>query len=236
MKNKIHYCYTIFYIERKYMDNIDKDIKDHNYKHIRAIIPMVTILKKSTSRGKKIYSNEPVLFNYGFIKMPKDKALSRDFLRKLKRDIPAIRGFLKNTETLHPRKKKSRIDNMDIFDDFSIVATCPWEDVRRFLKISRENKKFSVDDLVSIKPGDYVILKGYPFEGIDATIEDIDYKKNKVKLLLYPQNGKMELWLDFDQVLYSVYQNYNPRLLYSDQNDENITDDKIKDILKLHQI
>ena len=32
---------------------------------------------------------------------------------------------LKATETLHPRKKKVRIDNSEDFDDFSLVATCP---------------------------------------------------------------------------------------------------------------
>ena len=42
------------------------------------------------------------------------------------------------------------------------VATCSRKEVRRFKRIARENKKFSVDDLVNVKPGDYLVLRGYP--------------------------------------------------------------------------
>jgi transcription antitermination factor NusG len=234
-----HYSYCIFYLESKYYKSINDDLKDRGYKHVKAIVPTVRILKGNTSRGDRVYKEEPVLFNYGFIKMPTVKAMSRDFLRKLKRDIPGIRGFLKNTETLFQRKKKARIDNMDIFDDFSIVATCPRKDVRRFIKISQENKRFSVDDLVSIKPGDYVILRGYPFEGVDATVLEVDQNHKKCKLLLYPQNGKMEIWLPFDSVLYSIYQNYDPHKLYVDQTGcdlNQITQERVDKVLNLKQI
>ena len=54
--------------------------------------------------------------------------------------------------------------------------------------------------------------------------------------MLYPENGKMEINLPFDNVIYSVYENFNPdcdgRLLnYNDDN--NITSnsiDKVYDI------
>lgn len=234
-----HYSYCIFYLEAKYYKAINDDLRNRGYKKVKAIVPTVSILKGHTSRGSHIYKEEPVLFNYGFLKMPTIKSLSRDFLRRLQRDIPGIRGFLKNTETLFQRKKKARIDNMDIFDDFSIVATCPRKDVRRFMKISEENKRFSVDDLVSIKPGDYVVLRGYPFEGVDATVLEVDQNKKKCKLLLYPQNGKMEIWLPFDSVLYSIYQNYDPHKLYVDQTGcdlNQITQERVDKVLNLRQL
>lgn len=46
---------------------------------------------------------------------------------------------------------------------------------------------------------------------------DVDYNNKLVKLLLYPECGKMELKLPFDNVLYSVYQNCDPDKLYANQ-------------------
>ena len=28
---------------------------------------------------------------------------------------------------------------------------------------------------MNVKPGDYIVLKGYPYEGIDATVLDVNY-------------------------------------------------------------
>ena len=171
--------------------------------------------------------------------MPSKKAVDRNFLRLLTRNIRGIRGFLKDTLTLHNRKKKrARIENIDIWDDFSIVATCTRKDVRRFLKIQKENKRFSVTDLVNLKPGDYINLRGYPYEGVDATILEVDHNNKRVKVLMYPQNGKLEIWLPFDSVVYSVYQNYDPRKLYVDQKgfDPNgITQEQIDKVLNIRQ-
>ena len=146
MKHRSHrFKYCIIYLEDKYYETINSDLEKRGYDDIKAIVPTVTILKGSTSRGKLIYKKEPILFNFGFLKMPSKKAVDRNFLRLLTRNIRGIRGFLKDTLTLHNRKKKrARIENIDIWDDFSIVATCTRKDVRRFLKIQKENKRFSV--------------------------------------------------------------------------------------------
>lgn len=232
MKHKYVYC--IFYLEQKYYQRIKMDLKERGYTHIRPIIPTVSVLKK-THKGKMIFEDVPVLFNYGFMRMPSEYAYSRPFLNKLKRDIPGIRTFLRDTKTMHERKKKARIDNAEDFDDFSIVATCTREEVRRFKRISKENKKYSVDDLINLKPGDYLVLKGYPYEGVDATVKDVDFKNRLVKLILYPENGKMEIRLPFDNVLYSVYQNYDPDKLFANQREydpNQITAEAITNLLE----
>ena len=241
MKHRSHrFKYCIIYLEDKYYENINSDLEKRGYDDIEAIVPTVTILKGSTSRGKSIYKKEPILFNFGFLKMSAKKAVDRNFLRLLVKRIPGIRGFLKDTTTLHPRKKKkSRIESIDVWDDFSIVATCTRKEVRRFLKIQEENKRFSVTDLVSLKPGDYINLKGYPYEGVDATILEVDHNNKRVKLLMYPQNGKLEVWLPFDNVVYSVYQNYDPSTLSVDQKqyDPNgITQEQIDKVLSIRQV
>lgn len=233
MKKHTPYVYCIFYIEKKYCFRINEELKEKGYKNIKAIIPMVNVLKK-THKGKMQFEEIPILFNYGFIKMPSEFAYSRPFLNKLKRNISGIRTWLKATETLHPRKKKVRIDNSEDFDDFSLVATCSRKDVRRFKKLARENKKYSVEDMMNIHPGDYLVLKGYPYEGVDATVIDVDYNNRLVKLLLYPECGKMELKLPFDNVLYSVYQNCDPDKLYANQQEfdpNKITSEAIDNIM-----
>lgn len=235
MKKRTPYSYCIFYIERKYSYRINQELKEKGYDQLKAIIPTVNVLKK-TIKGKMVFEEVPVLFNYGFMRMPTEFAFSRPFLNKLKRNISGIRTWLKNTETMHQRKKKIRIDNFEDFDDFSLVATCSRKDVRRFKRMAKENKKFSVDDLMNVSIGDYIVLKGYPYEGIDATVLEVDYINKMVKMLLYPEMGRMEIWLPFDNVIYSVYQNYDPDKLYANSQEfdpNQITCEQIDRVLNI---
>lgn len=235
MKKSTPYSYCIFYIERKYSHRINQELKEKGYDQLKAIIPTVNVLKK-TIKGKMVFEEVPVLFNYGFMRMPTEFAFSRPFLNKLKRNISGIRTWLKNTETMHQRKKKIRIDNSEDFDDFSLIATCSRKDVRRFKRMAKENKKFSVDDLMNVSIGDYIVLKGYPYEGIDATVLEVDYINKMVKMLLYPEMGRMEIWLPFDNVIYSVYQNYDPDKLYANSQEfdpNQITCEQIDRVLNI---
>lgn len=230
--------YCIFYLERDYYTRIEKDLESKGYgKDIKAIIPTVRVLKKVV-HGREIYDEVPVLFNYAFLRIPRVKAYSRDFMNKLKKQIPGIRGWVKAPESLHPKKKKRRIDNTDIFDDFSVIATATKKEVRYFQKLGKQNKRFSVEDIMSIHVGDYIVLKGYPYDGIDATVVNVNHNTKMVKLLLYPQMGKMEISLPFDQVLDTIYSNYDPDLLsVSDQEIDmaTITEAAINKVLDIRQ-
>lgn len=207
------YVYCIFYIERKFYRKINDELKAKGYKKIRAIVPEVKILKKAI-KGKTYYEEVPVLFNYGFMRMPVELAFSRQFLIKLRRDISGIRTFLKSTCTMFPRRKKRRIDNAEDFDDFSMVATCSKQEVRRFRKIARANRKYSLEDIAKLKMGDYVTLNIYPYEGVDAVIKKVNKKDKTVTLNLYPRMGNMEVTIPIDHVLYSIYHNYDPETLF----------------------
>lgn len=238
MKKHTRFVYAIFYVERKYSDKINQDLKKRGYDNMKATIPMVKILKK-TLKGTMTFEEVPILFNYGFMKMPAELAFSRPFLHKMRREIPGIRSWLKNTESMHPKKKKARIDNAEDFDDFSIVAIATRKEVRRFRRLAKENKKFSIDDLIRVKPGDYIVLRGYPYEGVDATVLEVDHLCKRVKVLVYPENGRMEIWLPFDNVIYSVYYNYDPDKLYANAQEfdpNQITSEDIDEIIKNKQI
>lgn len=205
--------YCIFYIEHKYYKKINKELKSKGYDKCHAIIPEISILKKAI-KGKTFYEEVPVLFNYGFMRMPVELAFSRSFLNKLKRDISGIRTFLKSTETIFSRKIKKRIDNAEDWDDFSKVAVCSKTEVRRFRKIARKNRKYSLEELAKLKTGDYVTLNIYPYEGVDALIKKVNRKDKTVTLSLYPKMGSMEATIPLDHVLYSIYHNYDPETLF----------------------
>lgn len=230
--------YCIFYIERGYYTTINQELDEKGYgKKIRAIVPTVRILRKVV-HGREVYEEVPILFNYAFMRMPRELAYSREFLNKLKKQISGIRGWLRGPENLHSKKIKKRIDNMDIFDDFSLVAMATKKEVRHFQRLGRQNKRFSVQDIMNINVGDYLVLKGYPYDGIDATVVDVNHTTKMVKLLLYPQMGKMEISLPFDQVIDTVYSNYDPEVLsVSDKEIDmaTITEEAINKVLELRQ-
>jgi transcription antitermination factor NusG len=206
--------YCIFYIENEFYKDIPRDLKRYGYTNLKPIIPTVKILKKGT-HGKESYEEVPILFNYGFMRVPLELAFSRDFMNEVKNNIPGIRCWLKSTGSLHPKKKKARIDNMDIFDDFSMVAMATRSEVKRFKRLGKENKRFSVEDILSVKIGDYIILKGYPYDGLEATVVNVDNNLKKIKLTIAMANGEMTVNLPFDQVIDTVYSNYDPDVLKS---------------------
>lgn len=228
--------YCICYLELKYFKTIQQELDQHGY-NAKAVIPTVNILKKVV-KNKSVYQEVPILFNYGFIKMPVKDAYCRNYLNKMKNHITGIRGWVKSPESLHPKKKKRRIDNPDIFDDFSMVALATREEVKRFKRLSRKNYRYSGEDL-ALSIGEYIILKGYPYDGIDATVLDINYNTKTVKLLLYPENGMMEISLPFENVINNVYSNFDPEdLLVNrsvDYNLDTLTEEGTTKILEYKQ-
>lgn len=236
-KNGRKYVYCIFYIEGNKYKSINKHLLEEGFTDLKAIIPSVSILKR-TRKNTMVFEDKPILFNYGFIRMPRYKSFSRTFLNTVRRKIPGIRFWVKDTITLHPSKKRKRIDNVDDWDDFSLVATCSRKEVRRFIRIARDNKKYSIDDLVNLKIGDYVHLKGYPYEGVGATVTDINLKNRTVSVCMEVLYGTMSLTLPFDNVLYSVYMNYEPDQLYAPflgDKEAFVTEDKVNHIFNLKQ-
>ena len=232
------FVYCIFYLEKKYYQNTQEQLQQAGFHRLKAIIPMVKILKK-TIKGKMQFVEEPVLFNYGFIKMPSEFAYDRQFLNKVKKAVPGILHWLKDTSTLHPKKKRRRIDNAEDWDDFSLVATCPRKDVRRFLKISRENQQYNLDDFVRVTPGTFVQLKGYPYEGMSAKVKKVDHNTRTIELdMVTLMGGSLILTLPFDNVIYSVYMDYDPDVIYAsllDRDMNQVTDEGIQNVLSSKQ-
>lgn len=214
--------WTVCHIDNKLYPMIESELMKRGYKDIRVYVPTISLLKKR-SKGKDVYEDVPMLFSYGFIRMPQEKAYSRTFLHRLKKEIPGIHSWVKSLETMHKRKLKRRIDNPEDWDDFSIVAMVPRSEIRRFKKISKENKVYSKYDIAQLELGSYIVLRGYPFEGIQATVKEISLVRKEVKVMLFPQGGTMEVWLPFDNALYSVYYDHDPNRLAYDHAEDKVS-------------
>lgn len=189
---------------------------------MKAIVPTISVLKKSR-KGKNEYEDVPLLFNYGFIKMKPEKAFDRYYLNKLKRDIPGILSFMKSLD-YRPKRKRLRVDNAEDFDDYSMVATITKEEVKKYRRMSKANKIFSVNDITRVAIGDYVVLRGYPFEGIPAIILESNLNTRKMLVKLYPEmDGSLEIEVPMENVLYSAYHESDEYKMYSTDYDTDLS-------------
>ena len=102
-------------------------------------------------------------------------------------------------------KKIRRVDNAEDFDDFSLLAIVKDDEIRHMREIEKKNRIYSNDELSSISVGDYVILRGFPFEGLPATILSINYNKRTIRVQTSSFNGGLTLLLPFENVLVSSY-------------------------------
>lgn len=214
MKSRNSYC--ICRINGRW-SSIQADLEERGYSDIRAIIPTVKILRK-TQAGKETYDIVPLLFNFGFIRLSRERAYNRSFMRNLASDIPGISGWVYDTVTMHPRKKKKRVDNLDIFDDFSKVAQVSRRDVRYYKRVAKRNCIYSADEITSLYPGEYITLHGYPFEGIGAIVEDISLRDKMVTVTIFPgERGSLTIQLPFSNILYSIYGDFEEDLLINSE-------------------
>ena len=182
----------------------------------RDTMSSVQLLDK-TKNKKDIFREIPLLFNYGFIRMSPKLAYDRNFLFKLKREIQGIVSFLKSLDNLHPKKLRRRIDNAEDFDDFSKVATVTKEQFKHYMHLSKINKIYSLAE-ISVKVGDFIILKKYPFEGLTAKVIDFNYVNQTVLVEIYLSQGSiLSLQVPFDNVIYSVYDNFDEDDLILDE-------------------
>lgn len=197
--------WAIAYINRDFIDRVQIDLsKSKIYHGVKAYIPTVKILRKQF-KGKDIFEEVPLLFNYGFFQLP-NKKLETEFLQQMKKDIPAIHAWVKDTKTVVSSKPSLIQGNEPLVRSgiIPVAVATPGEITRLVLS----HKKFSIydkNDIDNLKAGDIIQLKGYPFEGMDAIVRDIDLKKEKVKVELLLEGIIKNVAVSFDNVFYTVY-------------------------------
>lgn len=212
MKKLSSYIYLICRVDSKNFKSIEDDFKKWGYKDLKCIVPTLDILKK-TKGNQNYYESVPLLFNYGFVRIKRSKSLDRIYLNKIRKEITGIHSWVKSLDTLHRKRQATRIDNMEDFDDFSRVSIISKAEINRLLKISENNKVYSNDDINNLKPGDYLTLRGYPYEGMEATLLSVDLNDHSVKVQIFPSNmATMVVTIPLDNVLYSIYYDFDDKV------------------------
>lgn len=215
MKKKTPYVYTICRIDTKDWRNINHELVEHGYKDIKCFVPTLTMVKKTYRGQRKEVEEVPMLFNYGFIRMRSEVAYNRNFLFHLKREIPGIVSFLKSLDSMHVKKKRRRVDNAEDWDDFSKVATVTKKEFRHYMRLSRANQVFSLDE-VMVNVGDFVVMRGYPLDGMPAKVLDFNYPNKTAIVEIYPGEGSvLSMQIPLENILYSPYEHYQEDLLAS---------------------
>lgn len=198
-------AWLIAYINRDHISIAQDELKKYGHKDVEAYIPTVRILTKKF-KGKNHFEFVPLLFNYGFFKVPLEKAKNPDYLMELRHHITCIYAWVKDPINI---QKNLRKDNKSSSYALPAAAIATDKEVTRMIKASESMSIYCAEDLKRIKPGDHLKLEGYPFEGMPAEVISINHKKGDVKVRLDIENVVREVTVSFENVFYTVYKNYN---------------------------
>ena len=175
--------WVLAYINRDFIVRAETELKRYGHDDIEAYIPTVRLLKKKF-KGKNVFEFVPLLFNYGFFKIPYHKAINPDFLMELRHHITCIYAWVKDPAKIHNNTTNLSKDNSNFIDAIPQVAIATDKELATLLEASESMSIHCAEDLERFKPGDHLILEGYPFEGMPAEIISINPKKKEVKVKL----------------------------------------------------
>lgn len=224
----VDYVWVIAYISRDYIHRVESDLLEKGFGSIRVYIPTVRILKKQF-KNKNIYEYVPLLFNYGFFQIPYDKACDVEFLRKLREEIPAIYAWVGDPAKVVNTKPSLRMDNSDApeeeeektEDGIKIlkksprkpkVATATEEEIVGLLEAAENMSVFSDGLIDRLAVGDFLTLKGYPYDGMAAEIIEINKNKKTVKVRLLLETMITQAIVSFENIFYTVYADFDKTL------------------------
>lgn len=220
------FCWIVCYIDSGMIKYVERELSKYpEYKDVQAFIPTVKILKK-TFKKENFFEEVPLLFNYGFFKVPRKQAIYKDWLDEMRKNISCIYAWVQDPQKVIVIKPRLRADGGSIrydCDEHIPVATATSAEISHLIKSSVNIGAHSAEDLALLNVGDTIVLRGYPWEGISATLLEIDHKKKKVRVNIdigiFSQSK--EVSVSFDNVFFTIYhnKNYYPDVLTKDSLD-----------------
>lgn len=191
----IEYLWCIAYINKTFIHTIGRDLESFGFSDIKFNIPTVRVLKKRF-KGKNFYEEVPLLFNYGFFRIPLDKARDKDYLQRIKVAVNGIYNWLYRTQGSLPQ----------VFDKGPIlVGSIKMSELAKLKRVALENSIYSSDEVDGLQAGKYIILRGYPFEGMEAEVLEVHPKKQCIKVNLVSGGLLNAVTVHFSNVFYSIY-------------------------------
>lgn len=189
-----YFVWVVAYINSDFLKICQAQLgKYKEYREVEPFIPTIKVLKKQF-KNKEQFEDVPLLYHYGFFKIPRKYAVHYAFLEGLQKNISCIHGWVKD-----PLRG-------DMYNSVP-VGTATSEEISDLIRASINLGAHSSDDIDLIKPGDYIILKGYPWEGLECEFLGVNEKKRKVKvrMILFMENKEMEV--PYDAVFFNLYRN-----------------------------
>jgi transcription antitermination factor NusG len=222
MKANLNYfVWVVAYIDATYINKVHDELARHReYAEIEACIPTIKILKKSF-KGKQQFEHIPLMFNYGFFKIPRKFALSKNYMDALQRDVSCIFGWVKDPAKVYSKKPTIRMDGEGPFKNRTDVdiefATATGEEVAALLKDNFNYSAHDKTDIDKLKLGQIITLHGYPWDGLEAEVKEINEKSQEVKVEIRIFNVMKGVTIGFDNIFFSVYhkKNYDDSVLLS---------------------
>ena len=179
--------WNVIYIDRRYIDpgNLEKY---QGLYDIKISIPTILVLKRVT-KGKNDYQEVPYLFNLGFLRVPKNKRYDIDYLCKLRREIPFIMGYLRDTML------------GESGNNYAMVSA---QEINRIIEDA--NSKSIYDNVEEVlKIGDVVELTGYPWAGLTAEVISINKEKEKAKVRVKEKTFDITVEIPLYNICYTQY-------------------------------
>lgn len=239
-KTTENYAWCIAYIDNSKVHILERDLKKSNqFSGIDVYLPTVRILKKQ-SKGKEIFNDVPLLLNYGFFKISLSWAMNQDLMQRLKDEITCISHWVKDPAKtpglrsgIFKKKNKKKLRRAKVFSDKDVnIATCTQRDIDILIKVAKDESIYSSEEVSKMTKGTIITLMGYPFDGMEAVIIEVDKKRKKIWVtinLAFKNENEIGQLIEvsFDNVFYTIYkgsydENYNEETLLEDYQSKNI--------------
>lgn len=228
--NDNEFVWIVAYIDSKFLKHTEKELKKYpEYKLVEAYIPTVKILKK-TFKKENFFEEVPLLFNYGFFKVPRKYAIYKDYLDQMQKNISCIYGWVRDAANTIEEKPVLRVDGKSVYDkrkigklnkkkktikfeaepeDIYPFATASSEDISRLIRDTKGIGAHDSGEIELLVPGSIITLRGYPFEGVQAEVVEVDHKKKKVNVKIHIIDQMREVKVSFDNVFFTIYHSKN---------------------------
>ena len=193
---------AIIRINYKELDQEIEDLKRLNKQGLHNIafsIPKVIVLKRSI-KGAHEFQEKPLLFNYGFLEIPLEYASDQNKLSAIRSNSRIIMGFFyRKPDALRLEKKIAEADGLGEWHPF-LIKTVEQQEVERLFQVAREINVYDTIDELAI--GSFILLKGYPFDGMAA---EVIAKRSNGKMQVELVDSGIKVWLETGNVYFSVY-------------------------------
>lgn len=201
--NPHYFCWVVAYITAEYIAKVEKELKRYpEYSEVEAYIPTVKILKK-TFKKENYFEEVPLLFNYGFFKIPRKYAVHQNFLDQMQKNISCIFYWVKD-----PVKSVESLKQTDEYTDKYIpIATATSQEIADLVKSASTNSLYGGDEIDRLKPGVTITLRGYPFDNMQAEIVEIYPKKSKALVNIKMFEMSRPAMVTFDNIFFTIYHN-----------------------------